>query len=47
MVQLVCEFLEDAASCGGRGLVFDDHLVNCLNMGRIVGGEDGDVGRDF
>ena len=43
----MCEFSEDAAGCGGRGLVFDDCLVDCLNVGRIVRGEDGDVGGEF
>ena len=47
MVQLVREFPEDAAGCGGRGLVFDDRLVDGLDVGGIVGGEDGDVGRKF
>ena len=45
MVQLIRELLEDAAGCRGRGLVFDDRLVDGLDVGGIVGGEDGDVGR--
>ena len=47
MVQLIRELSEDAAGCGGRGLVFDDRVVDCLDVGGIVGGEDGDVGRKF
>ena len=47
MVQLVRELSEDAASCRCRGLVFDDCLVDGLDVGGIVGGEDGDVGRKF
>ena len=40
------EGLKDAAGHRGRGLVFDDHLVNGLNVGGVVG-EDGDVGGKF
>ena len=47
MVQLIRELSEDAAGCRGCGLVFDDHLVDGLDVGGIVGGEDGDVGRKF
>ena len=47
MVQLIGEFLEDAVGCRGRGLVFDDCFINGLNVGGIVGGEDGNVGREF
>ena len=45
MVQLIREPSEDAAGCRGRRLVFDDRLVDGLDMRGIVGGEDGDVGR--
>ena len=41
------EFLEDVVGCGGCGLVLNDRLVDCLNVGRIVGGEDSDIGGEF
>ena len=47
MVQLTCEFSEDAAGCRGCGLVFNDCLVDGLDVRGIVGGEDGEVGRKF
>ena len=47
MVQLVSEFSEDAAGCRGRGLILDDCFIDGLNVGGIVGGEDGDVGGEF
>ena len=47
MVQLVSELSENAAGCRGRGLILDNCLVNSLNVGGVVGGEDGDVGREF
>jgi hypothetical protein len=43
VVQLVCEFLKDVLGCGGRGLVLDNGLVDCLDMRGVIGGEDGDV----
>ena len=47
MVQLIRELSEDAAGCRGRGLVLDDCLVDGLDVGGVVGGEDGDVGGEF
>ena len=47
MVQLTRELSEDAAGCRCRGLIFDDRLVDGLDVGGIVRGEDGDVGRKF
>ena len=41
------EFPEDASGCGGRRLVFDDGLIDGLDVGGIVGGEDGEVCREF
>ena len=42
----MCDGLKDAAGCGGRGLVFNYHLVDGLDVGGIIG-EDGDVGGKF
>ena len=43
MIQLVREFSEDTSGCGGHRLVFDDGLIDCLDVRGVVGGEDGDV----
>ena len=47
MVQLIRELSEDAAGCRGRGLVFNDRLVDGLDVRGIVGGKDGEVRRKF
>ena len=43
----MCEFLEDVASSGGHGLVFDNPFVDHLNVRGVIRGEDGGVGGEL